>query len=62
MEQQMRRTRSNPGNITQTVGVIDSKRRKLIGSENDTNKEIENESPKATDEIADLHTHQTNDD
>ena len=57
----MRRTRSNPGNITQTVGVIDSKRRKLIRSENDINKEIENESPKATDEIADLHTQQTND-
>ena len=57
----MRRTRSNPGPNTQTVGVIDSKRQKLIGSENDTNEEIENESPKATDEIADLHTQQTND-
>ena len=61
MEQQMRHTRSNPGPNTQTVGVIDSKRQKLIRSENDTNEEIENESPKATDEIADLHTQQTND-
>ena len=61
LEQQMARTRSNPGTDTQTVGEIGAKRQKFIRSDNDTTKKIENELPGVTDENADLHTQQMND-